>query len=162
EKLSAILKGDAQPADTTERLLLADLWQYKQRYVAAARFYADAFADPKLADDQRQQHRYNAACAAALAGCGEGEDAIKLTDRERTDLRQQALNWLQDDLATQTKLADNAAARPRIRKALRHWQEDADLAGVREEKALQQLPEPERKAWKKLWAEVDQVLSSLQ
>ena len=45
EKLSAILQGDARPADAGERLRLAELCQqYKQRYVAAARFYADAFA----------------------------------------------------------------------------------------------------------------------
>ena len=45
---------------------------------AAARFYEEAFAaQPKLADDLGAAHRYNAACAAALAGCGQSKDAGK-------------------------------------------------------------------------------------
>jgi hypothetical protein len=36
---------------------------------AAARWYSEAFAaQPKLADDLNAGHRYEAACAAALAG----------------------------------------------------------------------------------------------
>src|SRR5215472_4056243 len=50
-------------------------------------------------DDLQTQDRYNAANAAALAGCGQGEDAAKLNDNERTRLRQQALTWLRADLA---------------------------------------------------------------
>jgi len=75
EKLPAILKGDAQPAENQERLQLADLCvKYKKRDVAAVGFFTDAFAaDPKLADDLRLQHRYNAACSAALAGTGQGK-----------------------------------------------------------------------------------------
>src|SRR5262245_64417322 len=34
----------------------------------------------------------------------------------------------------------------------------ADLAGVRDEASLAQLPEPERQAWRKLWAEVEATL----
>src|SRR5262249_13923066 len=45
EKLPAVLKGEAQPADNRERLLLADLClRYRKRYVAAVGFFTDAFA----------------------------------------------------------------------------------------------------------------------
>jgi hypothetical protein len=38
---------------------------------------------------------------------------------------------------------------------LKHWQEDSDLAGVRDKEALEKLPEGEREAWRTLWAEVE-------
>ena len=38
-------------------------------------------ADPNLADDPGSRHRYNAACSAALAAAGQGEDAAKLDDK---------------------------------------------------------------------------------
>jgi hypothetical protein len=41
---------------------------------------------------------------------------------------------------------------------LRHWQEDSDLAGVRDSAALADLPAAERDAWCKVWAEVALVL----
>ena len=65
-------------ADPGETIALATMCQQptKKRDAAAARLYADAFAaEPKLAADLQQQHRYNAACSAALAAAGEGEDA---------------------------------------------------------------------------------------
>jgi hypothetical protein len=37
---------------------------------------------------------------------------------------------------------------------LRHWQQDTDLDGVRDAKALASLPAAERDAWEKLWADV--------
>jgi hypothetical protein len=43
-------------------------------------------------------------------------------------------------------------------QALRHWREDANLAGVRDADALAKLPEAERADWRKLWADVDAVL----
>ena len=59
-----------------------------KRYAAAARLWAEALeADPTLADDRRAQHRYNAACAAALAAAGQGEDDPKPDDAARAALR---------------------------------------------------------------------------
>jgi hypothetical protein len=99
-RLPAFLKGDAQPADAAEQQALAELCQnYKKLYAAAARFFADAFTQqPKLAD-ALGSHRYNAACAAALAAAGQGEDAAKLPGKERTRLRRQTLDWLRAELA---------------------------------------------------------------
>ena len=39
-----------------------------------------------------------------------------------------------------------------------HWQEDRDLAGVRDKDALAKLPAEERAAWEKLWADVAALL----
>jgi tetratricopeptide (TPR) repeat protein len=73
-KLSAILRGQKQPADTAERLALARLcvMPCKKRYVVAERYFRKVFEkEPKLLDDLDAGHRYNAACAAAQAGCGQ-------------------------------------------------------------------------------------------
>jgi len=37
---------------------------------------------------------------------------------------------------------------------LRHWQEDTDLAGLRDQDAVAKLPGEEQDACRKLWADV--------
>jgi len=94
-KLPAILRGQARPADAEEQLDLAELCRLKKRYAAATRFAADAFVvRPALADD----HRYDAACDAARAGRGQGQDAVGLSDAEKARLRRQAREWLGAEL----------------------------------------------------------------
>jgi serine/threonine protein kinase/Flp pilus assembly protein TadD len=164
-RLPALLKGDQQPKDAAERLALAQFCQQpKQLFAAAARWYGEAFArEPQWANDLNAQHRYNAACAAALAGCGRGEDAAKLGDQERARLRGQALAWLRADLSLLAKrvagrLPEGRAA---AQKALRHWLEDTDFAAVRGA-ALAKLPETEQQAWRQLWADVTETLGRAQ
>src|SRR5581483_6078749 len=93
-KFADFLAGKATPANAQERIDLAQLCQlYRKQYAAAARFYEEAFAgQPKLAEELNS-HRYNAACAAALAGCGQGQDADKLDGKEKARLRGRALAW---------------------------------------------------------------------
>jgi tetratricopeptide (TPR) repeat protein len=157
EKLPAILRGETRPASAGEALALAQLCQQsKQMHAAAARFYAEAFAEPKLAADVWQQHHYSAACSAALAAAGQGKDADKLDGKERQRLRRHAVEWLRTDLDAWSKLLSDASARDRqaICKILEHWQQDTDLAGLRDDKALSVLPTEERAACQKLWADV--------
>jgi hypothetical protein len=72
-------------------LLLAQVCQYKQYYVASARFYAEAFSDvPSLAEHRQAGHRFSAARCAALAGCGRGKDAARLDEQDRARWRRQA------------------------------------------------------------------------
>ncbi len=160
-KLARILRGETPPADVGERLALAELCQLlKKLYATSVRFYSDAFAEqPKLADDVRLQHRYNAACAAALAGCGQGKDAHQTDDTERTRLRRQAFEWLRADLAAYRRLLekDPEKARPLVVQQMQHWQQDKDFAGVRHAQALARLPVAERAAWRKLWQEVEDL-----
>jgi serine/threonine-protein kinase len=159
-KLPAILEGKEKPTNDSERLTLAQMChEHKRLYAAAARFYGEVLkSQPRLADDLRQPHRYNAACSAALAASGKGEDAAGLDETERTRLRKQALDWLTADLALWAKLAeDKAEVREQVREQLKHWQSDADLAGVRDKETLDKLPEAERDAWRKLWDDVAAV-----
>ena len=135
--------------------------QATKRYAAAARLYAEAFAaDPKLADDPRAGHRYNAACCAALAAAVQGTDPAKLDAKERARLRRQALGWLRADLVLRSKQVDQGTPQDRsaVQRMLRHWQQDPDLAGVRDPAALAELPEAERADWRKLWADAAALL----
>jgi hypothetical protein len=63
-----------------------------------------------------------------------------------------------------TKLADQGKADDRAAavQALRHWQTESDLAGVRDKEALATFPESEREAWRKLWADVETLLHRAQ
>jgi serine/threonine-protein kinase len=161
-KLPAYLKGEFQPRDTTERIDLIRVCHGKKLHAAAARLYADAVAEsPKLADDPEAHHRYNAACDAALAAAGQGEDAARLGDEERARLRQQALGWLRAELVAYTKLMASGppAARDDVLKRLQHWRRDSDLSGVRDAAALAKLPAEERAACEKLWADVANLLT---
>jgi serine/threonine-protein kinase len=160
DRLPDLLAGKLTPASEAERADYAECCTLTQLHAAAVRLYAQAFAaEPTLADDLEAGHRYTAACAAALAGCGQGRDAGSLGDRERTRLRRQALGWLRGDLTAQSKqLAGSAAEAKEARKSLARWQKDPDLAGVREPGELDKLPEEERRAWQKLWADVAALL----
>jgi serine/threonine protein kinase/Tfp pilus assembly protein PilF len=155
-KLAALLKGELQPANAGERLEYAQVCLIKKFHAGAARLYIDAFAaDPKLADDLNAGHRYAAARSAALAGCGQGQDAAKLDDKERAGWRRQALDWLRADLKARTALLErHPQTKDAAARALAHWQTDPDLAGVRDETAVKKLPADEQPAWRQLWADV--------
>jgi hypothetical protein len=136
----------------------------QKKFVASARLSSQAFqADSLLAEDMKAQNRYDAACAAALAGAGKGDDQPPSDEPEKARWRKQALEWLRADLAHWTRQA--ATGKPDIKalvgQTLDHWKADADLAGIRDESVLRTLPEAEQKACRKLWAEVDQVLKQV-
>src|SRR5262249_28431375 len=131
----------------------------QRRYATAAALYAAALAQqPSFAPE----HRYNAACAAALAGCGQGKDAAALTAAERLRWRRQALTSLRADLAARGKQLKSGfpGQAARARRSLEHWRRDPDFAGVRDREALARLPAEEQAAWRKLWAEVDALLAA--
>jgi serine/threonine-protein kinase len=161
-KLPAFLDGKYRPEDNDERLALRGVCQFTNRTHATARLYADAFAAaPALADDLAAGHRNNAARAAALAGCGLGADASKLTDPEKTALRKHARAWLKADLDARLKrLKGRKTGDPVLAvQALCEWQVSDDLAAVHDELALAKLPEAERKEWRALWADFKVLIS---
>jgi hypothetical protein len=160
-RLAAIARGQQQPRSQADRLRLGRRAVDKGLYATAARLRGDALrADPTLADDRNAWHRYEAACAAAMAGDGRGRDEPAPDEAARANLRAQARGWLEAELAGRTKLA--ASARPEERTAaarpLAIWTSDPELAPVRDPRALERLPEAERAAWRALWAEVDGLL----
>jgi Flp pilus assembly protein TadD len=157
-RLPALLQGEAQPANDAERVALARYCRdHKRLYAKAAQFWEQAFAkQPALAEDLGSGNLYDAASAAALAGCGEGADAGRIDERERARLRGLALSWLRADLALwgreeQMATPEGCAAAAKQMKA---WQDDPELAGLRDAAALAKLPAAEQEACRKFWAEV--------
>jgi hypothetical protein len=159
-RFSAFKEGKAQPADGPEALSLAKLCQgYKHDFAGAAGLYAQAFtAEPKLAEDLDASNRYNAGCAAALAGSAQGQDASDLDEAKKARFRAQSLDWLRADLAARKKRS--VGHRPALLQELRHWQRDPDLSGVRGE-ALTRLPEAERKLWQQLWQDIEDLIAEI-
>jgi tetratricopeptide (TPR) repeat protein len=96
-------------------------------------------------------YRYEAACYALLAADGKGMDHQKANEKQKGQLRAHALKWLRAELQ-QTEdvllLIENIS----------NWKNDVDLASVREQKPLALLPADEQAAWRKFWADADEVL----
>jgi serine/threonine-protein kinase len=156
--LPAILAGKQRPENVATLRALAE-WclKYQRLPVTAVGFYQAAFsAQPSLAEDLEAADRLDAACAAALAGCGVGAESAALSGERRATLRRQALDWLTADYnawADRHRLA-RPADRTVVATAVRSWQRNENLAGVRDEPALSRLPADERRAWQALWARV--------
>jgi serine/threonine protein kinase/Flp pilus assembly protein TadD len=162
-RVSAYLAGTYTPANSRERIELAVFcWQHRRNW-AAARLYAEAFADqPRLADDlEHEDHRYRAANAALSAAAGKGRDAEdKLGSKERARWRRQALHWLRTDLAQRLKQMENGS--PKVRKGFQVllgavWPQLLD--SVHGEAALARLPAYERPDWRRFWADVEHALA---
>src|SRR5262249_22607965 len=83
-------------------------------------------------------------------------DGARLGEKERAGLRWQALDWLRADLALRTKPRQD---RKSAGEALKTWQTDDALAGVRDRAALEKFPADERKQWRRLWADVDAAIA---
>ena len=160
-RLTAIANGE--PAkDNAEGLALAQRAYDTRRYSLAARLWGAALeADPKLTDDRQMQHRYNAACAASLAAAALGQNEPPLDEDAQTRLRKHALEWLTAELATWSTLLESGPpeAKALIAQTLKHWQQDSDLAGIRDAAELTKLPESERGAWEWLWRQLDELLA---
>ncbi len=130
----------------------------------SARLRADAFeAHSKLADDMQARNRYNAACAAALAGSGQGKDDPPLDEATKARWRKQATDSFKADLAAWSKVLEKAppAARQAMSQMLQHWKADSDLAGLRDPALLAKLPADEQKACRAFWADVDALLAKV-
>ena len=83
-RLPAVLRGDERPRDHMELLAFASLCLQKKLSSSSARLWSEAFrTQPSLSDDMKTQNRYNAACAMALAGCGQGKDEASLDEASK-------------------------------------------------------------------------------
>jgi hypothetical protein len=160
-KLQAIREQGLWPKDDFERINLANYCMNKKRYAESARFFGESFSvHPGYATHLRHWYRYNAACAASLAGSGLGKDGPRPDEADRAKLRGQAQAWLRADLESWSNVLQGEGGSEPARKlgvarTLASWKEDSDLAGIRDEAALAKLPEGEREAFRSLWADVE-------
>jgi tetratricopeptide (TPR) repeat protein len=156
-RLAEFLEGRRKPADAVECLGLAIVCQYSKQFHSAVRFYAESFAAQPGLENPQRGHRYDAACSAAWAGCGQGKEAAALGSKEKACLRRQALDWLRADLQGWRQLLtlQPEKARAEVRRRMQCWKQDPNFAGVRGMEALGQLPEAERLSWQTFWKEVE-------
>jgi hypothetical protein len=157
EKLPDIVARKIQPANTAERIKLAQLCLvYKKHYAAAAKFYVESFAaDPMFV----VMHRLDAIRACVLAGTGQGKDAVTLDPPSRAKFRQQSLDLLRQQLAEMSKLlVGNPGSAGDIQTILLRWEQEPALAAVRNAQALTKLPQPEQKDWQAFWTEAGALL----
>ncbi len=162
-RLAAVLRGKESPKNAADRIALAFRANQKKLYASSAHLYTETLAsDPKLAEDRKTRHRYNAACAAALAASGQSKDEPQPDAAAAATLRGKARDWLKAELAAWAKVLDTGPAQFKavVPKTLEHWKTDSDLAGIRDEKELAKLSDAERAALKELWNDVDRVLKS--
>jgi serine/threonine-protein kinase len=160
-RLPTVVQGTDKPAVGGCREL-AELCFVKHHYATAARLYAEALAsNPQWGEDLRAGHRFNAARAAALAGCGRRDDAARLREPEREELRKQARVYLHRDLSAWSKKVESGKLEVSIpaRITLSKWRDDPDLAGIRDAAALERLPSAERQECRELWRELDALLA---
>jgi tetratricopeptide (TPR) repeat protein/tRNA A-37 threonylcarbamoyl transferase component Bud32 len=158
--LTALLKPDGRSTSVARLIEYARLCHHNKLYRASVGLYTAAFAaDPKRAEDLKSADRYQGACAAAQAAANRDKNT-RLDRRELTRWRRQALSWLRADLALWTRQLEqgNPQAPALVRQRMRHWQRDSNLADLRDAAALAGLPEAERAAWRKVWADVDALL----
>jgi hypothetical protein len=165
-RLADVLAGKKMPKSPTEAFWFAELCNqpFQKRYAVAARLYGEAFAgNPKQVEELQNSARYNAACAAAKAGCGDGADAPADT-AGRAALRAKALAWLRDDLTVLRKqgASSDAIERKQAADQLSSWQTNPDLEKVRPGPARIDMPGPERDEWDHLWADVPAALAEAQ
>jgi serine/threonine protein kinase/tetratricopeptide (TPR) repeat protein len=182
QRVNALLQGPAPLNGSAEQLELAQFCRQYRRYPAAVRLYAAVLAaQPGLADDLAKGHRYQAACAAALAAAGKGHNADTLTVSDRATLRRQALAWLRADLQLFTRMiAAQQAANKKAKQLppspleklsgqahehtpadlllvcdwLKHWQATPDLNSLRDDQQLAGLSPKEQIDWRQFWTEV--------
>ena len=131
---------------------------HQGQFAAAARWYGEAFtADPRLLAGPADRHLYDAARAAALAGCGQGRDAADLDEESRAEFRRQARDWLRAELEARRRLLEQD--RWAFPLGMDRWLVAPEFAGVRGPEALGRLPEAERRGWRKLWEDVVDTLA---
>jgi serine/threonine protein kinase/Flp pilus assembly protein TadD len=122
-RLLAVVEGADLPADAEEFVAFARLAYAQRSYKEAAQLWTDAFTtSPEIASDMALGDRFQAVRAAALA-----------------PLREQAVAWLEADLAASAVLVETGGhtQRSAVNKRLGRWQADPALASLRDDPSLQ-------------------------
>jgi tetratricopeptide (TPR) repeat protein len=163
-RLEDIAAGRADPVNIDEAFeaigLVSD--SSRRQYTRAVKLFSWVLAaNPTLADDPSNYHRYNAACCAVLAAAGKDKDLPNVETAERSRLTGLAMKWLRADLAQMTTQAKDPKRHRQVGKWLTHWKKDEDLASVRDPERLAAMPPTDRKSWETLWRDVDALLNSI-
>jgi hypothetical protein len=165
ERLPAVLKRRvARPGGLAELVGFAWVCYYKRLYGDSVRFFGDLLADKDAAlvmgEKGRALQSFNAACAAAKAGSGQGEEAGRHDERQRQAWRKQGLAWLKVSLTYWQKQlsSDDPGARAEARSRLQFWRKTRALTALRDPGAAAGHSAEERAEVAAFWAEVERSL----
>ena len=156
-RLPDVVLGSEIPADAEESVLFARLAFAQRRYKEAALLWSDAFtASPALAADLVSADRFQAARAAALASVADGQQEASLEAKSQLRWREQAIAWLEADLAASFAALETGSYQQRsaANKRLGRWQVDPALAGLRDGPNLAGIAESERRSLHAFWDRV--------
>ena len=158
-RLLAIARGEQEAESEQEWFAAAESALLRKDHLGAVRTYTRAFAAfPESVGVAG--HAYNAACAAALAASADSQVAARSTDAEKAALRARAHSWLAGDLKRWSfEAGADATRRAEVTRTLGWWQQDGDLAAVRDPRALASLPDEEAEDWRALWRDVAATLN---
>jgi serine/threonine-protein kinase len=157
-RLEAVRRGE-KVTDIADEIQLAQLAAepWNRDYSLAVRLFSEALErvnppDPLILS------RYNAACAAVRLAAGDDKGG-PVGAAERQALHEKARNWLLAELAPHRRLAwaGTPATRKKLADRYAYWQQDRDLASVRDPQRRAILPPNDRTAWETFWTEVEIV-----
>jgi hypothetical protein len=166
KRLPAVIRGADKPKPA-ERIEFARMCFNLELYATAARFAKQAYAEaPELLENVTVGRRYYVGVlSAARAGCGEGKDDPAPTETERTQFREQARLWFQDEMAKWKRqfAAGPMSAEMHVRDLFEVARTNTvSLQGFIDPARVAKLPEAEQAAWRAIWAEVDDLLAQWQ
>ena len=165
-----LLRGDSLFDYTPNFLSVVDYLNQRKLYGAIAVLHKNFFYARCDLENVKVpvNYRTNAAVAAVLFGCGQGNDSSFASESERSLWRDQALKWLQADLQLYTgvmervmKLKKSLQARS-AELALRYWTNTKHLSGVRDADSMKTMLPGERQQWEEFWKEVNQLLHKIE
>jgi serine/threonine-protein kinase len=145
--------------ENSARLEVALLANDCGRYVSAARFWGDAMkANPRLTQDRGNKFLYQAACAASWAATEHGSDSKGLTHQQKTKLRDDVMQFLQQELVVWKKEFANprGVSKVVIQQNLEGWKVEPAFKAFRDRSSL---PTIEQAPWNQLWSDVDELLA---
>jgi tetratricopeptide (TPR) repeat protein len=163
EQVEALAAGKLRPASWSV-LSLAEVALLKGRprqSLALYREWSDGVPllmthwPSQICQDECVTHQTNVARAAALIVTRTGIDVKEVGDAEVADARAEALRRLRSELTAQTSLTRFPRRHADIRRWALFCKGCTDFAALRTPEALARLPEPERRDWQQLWADVE-------
>jgi serine/threonine-protein kinase len=137
------------PVRPEELAAFARLAFARRQHAASARLWAEAFAaSPSLAADIASSNRFQAARAAALAATEGGPERPPPDGRSPARWREQALAWLEADLAASSSALDSGGApqRAAVARRLGVGRSIRPLAAIRDEPIPAATSESERRS----------------
>jgi serine/threonine-protein kinase len=156
---NALVDGSEEPRDNNERIALTGVCTFEDWRGRRAQLWLDIVqAQPDWGKGNFEECARIARFAAS-AGAGQGKDAAKFTDDDRTRWRKAALSLLTKRIDYIESVLNSAnPQKAAVHSNLLAFQQDPDLAGLRDPPALASLPQAEQEQCVKIWQRISTLL----